>query len=79
MKLKYAVGGTIRKIRQEQGKSLRELSPYISIGHLSDTELGNKEMSQDLIDYIVSGLNMTTADFLMEVATYLKENEKENH
>lgn len=75
MKLKHAVGDTIRRLRLEQGKTLRELTPFISLGHLSDTELGNKEMSQALIEEVCSGLNITTADFLMEVATYLKDHE----
>jgi transcriptional regulator with XRE-family HTH domain len=75
MELKEAVGDTLRKLRLSQGKSLRELTPYISIGHLSDSELGNKQMSWELLSEVCKGLEVTPADFLMEVANYIKENE----
>lgn len=75
MRLNHAVGGTIRRLRHEQGKSLRQLTSYISIGHLSDAERGAKGLSTELLEEICSGLNITTADFLMEVAASLKENE----
>lgn len=74
MRLQDAVGDTVRKIRMEQGQSLRDVSPYISIGHLSAIELGYKQVSWDVLSKVCEGLNITPADFLMEVANYIKEN-----
>ncbi len=75
MNIKEAVGDTLRKNRLAQGKTLRQLTPYISLGHLSDAELGVKQISWELLTEVCKGLEITPADFLMEVATYMKENE----
>lgn len=75
MQLKEAVGDTLRRIRTEQGKSMRQVVRYISVGHLSEVERGEKEISGALLYELCKGLNITPADFLMEVATYMKENE----
>jgi transcriptional regulator with XRE-family HTH domain len=73
MRLNQAVGVTIRKLRTEQNKSMRQLTPYISLGHLSNAERGTRELSQELLEEVSKGLNLTTADFLMEVVKILKE------
>jgi transcriptional regulator with XRE-family HTH domain len=73
MDLKYAVGDTIRKLRQEQNLTLRKVSPYVSIGHLSDIELGNKEPSSKMLEAIAEGLNISTAELFREIAEYLEE------
>jgi len=76
--LKDAVGDTLRKIRMEQGQSMRDVAPYVSTGHLSAVELGTKGVSWEMLTSLCEGLNITPADFLMEVANYMKENEHVN-
>ena len=73
MELKTAVGDTIRRLRQEQSLPLRKLSPYISIGHLSEIERGEKEPSSKMMEVIAVGLNVSTAELLREIAEYLEE------
>jgi len=74
MRLQEAVGDTLRQIRQEQGLTLRDVSrrSHISIGHLSEVEMGKKGVSFDLLDVVANGLNITTADLMKEVHDYLK-------
>jgi transcriptional regulator with XRE-family HTH domain len=72
--LRDAVGDTLRKIRMEQGQSMRDVSQYVSLGHLSAIELGTKGVSWEVLASLCEGLNITPADFLMEVANYMKEN-----
>jgi transcriptional regulator with XRE-family HTH domain len=74
MELKYAIGGTIRRIRHEQGKTLREVagSKYISFNYLSEIERGTKEASNQFLELIADSLNLTTAQLLKEIYEYLE-------
>lgn len=72
MKLQTAIGGTIRMLRNTQQLTLREVSPYISYGHLSDVERGVKSISPELLEEISKGLHITVADLLREVADYME-------
>jgi transcriptional regulator with XRE-family HTH domain len=72
MELKYAVGDTIRRLRHEQNISLRRMTPYVSIGHLSDIERGNKEPSSAILEAIAVGLGVSTAELFREIAEYLE-------
>ena len=73
MELKHAIGDTIRRLRYEQNIPLRKLSPFVSIGHLSDIERGNKEPSSRIMEAIAVGLGVSTAELLREIAEYLEE------
>ena len=74
MHLQIAIGGTIRQLRKERNMSLRELTPYVSIGHLSDIERGNKEASTHILELIAEGLNISTSQLLLEIYNHLEEN-----
>jgi transcriptional regulator with XRE-family HTH domain len=73
--LNYAVGDTLRRLRQEQGKTLRELCSvsHVSIGHLSDVERGAKQASFEVIEELANGLNLTLAELMKEIYQYLEE------
>ncbi len=75
MKLTNAIGGTIRELRQERNMNLRSLSAKsnVSLGHLSDVERGNKQASNELLESIAFGLDLSPADLIKEVYDYLKE------
>ncbi len=75
MRLQFAIGGTIRSLRQQQGLTLRALSKraYVSIGHISEIERGDKNASPDVLESITGALQISTADFLQEVCTTIKE------
>jgi len=72
MELKYAVGDTIRRLRNEQNITLRRMTPYVSISHLSDIERGNKEPSSAVLEAIAVGLGVSTAELFREIAEYLE-------
>jgi transcriptional regulator with XRE-family HTH domain len=75
MKLQTAIGATVRKIRMEQGLTLREAAGrrYISIGHWSEVETGKKGASSELLECMANALDLTTTELLKEIYTYLEE------
>jgi transcriptional regulator with XRE-family HTH domain len=79
MKLQTAVGGTLREIRQRKNLTLRQLSDraYISYNFLSEIETGKKCASNDMLETIAKGLDVTTAQLIKEIYEYLggKNNE----
>ena len=76
MKLKHAVGDTIRGLRQERNMTLRILSSrsHVALGHISDIERGNKNASHELLEALAQGLDISTTDLIGEIYEYLKEN-----
>lgn len=79
MKLGVAIGHTIRRIRTEQGLTLRQVAEpqFFSYVHLSDIERGNREASTVTLECIAKGLHLTTAQLIKEIYEYLeKENKK---
>ena len=79
MKLKTAIGTTLRGIRQSQGMTLRELSAksHVGYGHISDVERGRKHVSGDLLEALAFGLDLSTTDFIGELYEYLKEQDEQ--
>ena len=75
MKLQTAIGATVRKIRTEQGLTLREAAgrKYISIGHWSEVETGKKGASSELLECMANALDLTTSELLKEIYNYLEE------
>jgi transcriptional regulator with XRE-family HTH domain len=75
MKLNIAVGTTLRRIRQEQGRTLRDVAAqkHISFNYLSEVERGTKEASSQFLELIADSLHLTTAQLLKEIYEYLKE------
>ena len=72
MKLQIAIGGTIRMLRNDKHLTLRQVTPYISYGHLSDVERGVKSISPELLEEISNGLDLSVRDLLREVADYME-------
>lgn len=75
MKLKHAVGDTIRTLRHERNMTLRNLSSksHVALGHISDVERGRKGASNELLEAIAGGLDLSTADLIWEIYEYLRE------
>jgi transcriptional regulator with XRE-family HTH domain len=75
LRLNLALGDTIRRIRTEQGKTLRELGKVsnVSLGYLSEVERGVKQASLEIVEDLANGLNLSAAELLKEVYEYLEE------
>ena len=75
MKLKHAVGDTIRTLRHDRNMTLRKLSSrsHVAMGHISDVERGNKGASHELLEAIAYGLDISTTELIGEIYEYLKE------
>lgn len=73
MKLQTAVGGTLKELRLSKNLTLRQLSDkaYISLGFLSEIETGKKCASNDVLETIAKGLDITTAQLMKEIYEYL--------
>jgi transcriptional regulator with XRE-family HTH domain len=76
MKLNNAVGSTIRNLRQEKNMTLRNLADksHVALGYLSEVERGHKDASNQILESIASGLELTTIELVGELYEYLKEN-----
>jgi transcriptional regulator with XRE-family HTH domain len=70
MLLRNAIGFVLRRLRQEQGKTLRELADEarISLPYLSEIERGRKEASSEILSAICQVLDITEQELLLEVA-----------
>ena len=70
MLLRNAIGFVLRRLRQEQGKTLRELADEarISLPYLSEIERGRKEASSEILSAICQVLDITERELLLEVA-----------
>lgn len=68
MKLRVSIGDVIREVRTKQGMSLRTLSQKtsVSLGYLSEIELGKKEVSSEVIQCIADGLEVELAEIIVE-------------
>jgi transcriptional regulator with XRE-family HTH domain len=77
MKLKYAVGNAVKRIRQQQGMTMRQLEPMVSKGHLSTIEHGVREPSISMLETISEALEVTPSYLLKEVARELDEDTKD--
>ena len=70
MLLRVAMGHATRMLRKEQVMSMRKLSEKsgVSIGHISEFERGQKEMSSELLESLCKAFDIPTDD-LLELAT----------
>lgn len=68
MKLRVSIGDVLREVRTKKGLSLRQLSAKtsVSIGYLSEIELGKKEVSSEVIQSIADGLGVELAEIIVE-------------
>src|SRR3954464_15342927 len=70
MLLRHVIGATLRRIRLDDGRTLREVSraANISMPYLSEIERGRKEPSSEILAGICAALGLTLVDLLAEVS-----------
>ncbi|WP_335331615.1 helix-turn-helix domain-containing protein [Mycobacterium kyogaense] len=58
--LREVIGDVLRRVRVEQGRTLREVSDTarVSLGYLSEVERGRKEASSELLSAICGALDV---------------------
>ena len=68
--LRQVIGSELRRLRLEQGRTLREVSgsAQVSLGYLSEVERGQKEPSSELLNAICSALETPLSQLLAAVA-----------
>ena len=69
MLLRHVIGAALRRIRLDDGLTLREvaLTANISMPYLSEIERGRKEPSSEILAGICAALGLTLVDLLNEV------------
>jgi transcriptional regulator with XRE-family HTH domain len=71
--LRRLLGDVLRERRQDQGRTLREVSAAarVSLGYLSEVERGQKEASSELLGSICEALDVPLSVVLREVSDNL--------
>lgn len=71
--LRRLLGDALRRTRQRQDRTLREVSSAarVSLGYLSEVERGQKEASSELLASICQALGIRLADLLDDVRDQL--------
>lgn len=69
--LRQELGEVLREIRQDQGRTLRDVASAssVSLGYLSELERGGKEASSELLASVCAGLGLALSDVLGLVRT----------
>ncbi|TYQ11313.1 UNVERIFIED_ORG: putative transcriptional regulator [Gordonia westfalica J30] len=77
MLLREALGDSLRRVRTQQGRTLREVSTgaRVSLGYLSEVERGQKEASSELLAAICDALDVEIADLLLDVGHAMRPTE----
>jgi len=72
--LREALGGSIRRARNERRRTLRDVSrsASVSLGYLSEIERGRKEPSSELLAAICDALALPLPELLDDVADTLR-------
>ncbi len=68
--LRRVVGEQLRRLRQDQGRTLRAVSSAarVSLGYLSEIERGQKEPSSELLAAICTALDVPLSSLLRSVS-----------
>ncbi|WP_026917730.1 helix-turn-helix domain-containing protein [Gordonia shandongensis] len=71
--LREAIGDQLRRVRTDQGRTLRDISTgaRVSLGYLSEVERGQKEASSELLASICEALDVPIGEVLFQVAGVL--------
>jgi transcriptional regulator with XRE-family HTH domain len=71
--LRRLLGDVLRHRRQDQGRTLREVSSSarVSLGYLSEVERGQKEASSELLGSICEALDVPLSEVLRDVSDHL--------
>jgi transcriptional regulator with XRE-family HTH domain len=72
-RLRDLIGASLRRRRQAQGRTLREVAQAagVSLTYLSEVERGLKEASSEVLEAICAALGLVLSDLLFEVAEAL--------
>lgn len=72
--LRRVIGGVLRRLRQSQGCTLREVasSAGVSVPYLSEVERGRKEASSEVLAAICRALGIRLSDLLEEARDDLR-------
>lgn len=67
--LRNEFGGVLRDVRQQQGRTLRDVSrdARVSLGYLSEVERGQKEASSEMLSAICDALDTPLSEIMREV------------
>ena len=65
----------MRELRLSKNLTLRQVASKsnVSLGHLCDIERGESNASNDILEAIAKGLDVTTVELVGEIYEYLKE------
>ena len=71
--LREVIGSELRRRRQDQGRTLREVSAAasVSLGYLSEVERGQKEASSELLSSICNALDAPLSAVLADASRTL--------
>lgn len=77
MLLRDAIGSTLRRLRLEQGRTLRDLArdSAVSLPYLSEIERGRKEASSEILATLSRALEVPLDIVLHEVSERLEQYE----
>ena len=77
MLLRHAIGHALRRLRLEQGKTLRHLAQAsrVSLPYLSEIERGRKEASSEILATVCRVLDISVGDLLNDVSRELAASE----
>jgi transcriptional regulator with XRE-family HTH domain len=72
-RLRTVMGAALRRERQAQGRTLREVATAagVSLTYLSEVERGRKEASSEVLEAVCAALELVLAELLFEVAEEL--------
>lgn len=75
--MREVIGEELRRRRQDQGRTLREVSgaAAVSLGYLSEVERGHKEASSELLAAICDALDISMSELLASVSTQMAQAE----
>jgi transcriptional regulator with XRE-family HTH domain len=73
MLLRHAIGAVLRRLRQQQGRTLREvaLTARVSVPYLSEVERGRKEASSEILAAVCLALGVSVRTLLAEAGAEL--------
>jgi transcriptional regulator with XRE-family HTH domain len=73
MLLRHAIGHVLRRLRLEQGKTLRQLAQAsrVSLPYLSEIERGRKEASSEILATVCRMLDISLGELLDDVSREL--------
>lgn len=73
MLLRTAIGHALKRERERQGRTLRDVSldATIALGYLSEVERGQKEVSSELLDSVSHSLGLQTSELIRRAGEVL--------